>query len=381
MQYQQNTSVPPRLTAFQQFIGWTFGITLGFFGLLSTLVSWTAIIWFGAAVLLLIPPIRLHAHKLTGMSLTPGARFGVVLVLVFCGLIFPSISASNKEEAIKIVESEKRAREAQDQLAEKFLVERSALIERLSSAEDLSSLKVALESARPYSSVSDSEFKQTEGLARTKFIALNNSKRTEEILSELKKVPASDFIKNETLYAELATMHPENTTYAARRAEYKAKADEIRRKEADKNRLARLWNYQSEEDPMTGKKTHTAAILSRNKVSFSFPYQGEQHGTLIVRNHPTHGRDVIFRVERGQTLCRSYEDCTIRIRFDEGSPVNWRGIGPSDNSNEMIFLRNQADFRNRIQRARMVRIEVPFFQQGNHVFEFETGGIDTSKLQ
>lgn len=231
MQEQHNNpSTSPRQTTFEQSVSWVFGVTFALVGLsVAVAISWTALLWFGAAALLLLPPVRLHAHRLTGMDLPPGARFGVVCVLVFCGSVFPAMQAAKMTKA---AEEAARLRDAQDQLEARFRGERSVLIERLSSAEDTTSLWSALDAAERFSSVSDSDFKKAETDARARFDALTIAERTNDIISELRHVPASDFERNESLYAELAKMHPAEAKYAARLAEYRTKADEQRRKKA-----------------------------------------------------------------------------------------------------------------------------------------------------
>ncbi|WP_412062372.1 hypothetical protein [Rubrivirga sp. IMCC45206] len=168
--------------------------------------------------------------------------------------------------------------------------------------------------------------------------------------------------------------------FAERYAEAAAAERQLQAEEAERQRLARKWSYSTSEDAMTGEVTRTATIRSENTVSFGFPYEGSQHGTLMIRDHPTYGRDVIVKIERGQILCRSYEDCTIRIRFDDGSPQSWRAVGPADNSTETIFLRNQARFRQRLASSGMVRVQIPVYQQGEPFFEFLVGGYDQERF-
>lgn len=151
--------------------------------------------------------------------------------------------------------------------------------------------------------------------------------------------------------------------------------------EAEQRRLALKWTYTGYKDEMTSRSSREARILSENTVSFDFPYEGPQHGRLTIRDHPSYGQDVLFRIEEGQILCRSYEDCTIRVRFDEGQAQNWRAVGPADNSSTVIFLRNQASFRRRMRNAKIVRLQVPVYQEGSPTFEFHVGGFDPDRFE
>lgn len=151
--------------------------------------------------------------------------------------------------------------------------------------------------------------------------------------------------------------------------------------EAEASRLANKWTYRATEDPMSGRTSRFASIQSENTVSFDFPYEGPQFGTLMVRDHPSYGRNVILLIERGQILCQSYEDCSIRIRFDNGSPMRWGAVGPADNSNTSVFLRNEDGFIRRFRAAKVVRLQIPVYQEGEPMFEFRVGGFDYSRFK
>lgn len=150
--------------------------------------------------------------------------------------------------------------------------------------------------------------------------------------------------------------------------------------EAEARALADKWTYSSDVDEMTSKKSRTAMIESENSVEFDFPYQGPQHATLVLRDHPSYGRDVLLMIQRGQILCQSYETCTIRIRFDDGEPSSWEAIGPGDNSSTSIFIQGAERFRQRMRKAKVVRIQIPVYQEGRPTFEFQVAGFDASRF-
>lgn len=151
--------------------------------------------------------------------------------------------------------------------------------------------------------------------------------------------------------------------------------------EAEAQRLAAKWSYRVDDDPMTSRKARYASIESENTLSFDFPYQGEQHGRLMLRDHPTHGRDVMVLIDKGQILCPSYEDCSIRVRFDEGKSQRWSAAGPADNSSTVIFLRNEGGFIQKLRGAKVIRIQIPVYQEGEPMLEFYVGGFDYSRFR
>ncbi len=150
---------------------------------------------------------------------------------------------------------------------------------------------------------------------------------------------------------------------------------------SDSQRIADKWMYRVDEDPMTSKTARYASIESENTVSFAFPYQGVQRATLTIRNHPSWGFDVYLQLTKGQILCRSYEDCSVMVRFDEREAQSWAAVGPGDNSTETVFLRSEPRFVERLRAAKVVRIQIPVYQEGAPTFEFHVGGFNYSRYR
>lgn len=140
------------------------------------------------------------------------------------------------------------------------------------------------------------------------------------------------------------------------------------------------WDYSQFEDEMGRGKVYTATIESRNTISLDFPYNGAQHGSLTLREHPKHGKDVILKIERGQLLDSEYNDPVV-VRFDTDKPLTFSSVGASDHSTETLFLRGNAFsvFSSRLKTAKTVRIQAPIYQGGNQVFTFEVEGFNWTK--
>jgi|GEM_PF-492338 len=185
-----------------------------------------------------------------------------------------------------------------------------------------------------------------------------------------------------TIEADVSKYREEVQKREAERA-----AREEQTQKADQARLAMeamlaefKWKYHVTNDELTSKPTYIAVVQSINQVSFDFPYQGIQRGELMLRTHPQHGEDLILRVEKGQMLVRSYEDTTVEVVFDEGSPVSYSVVGPSDHGTASLFIRDYSGFVGRMMKAKNVKISVPFYQQGNVVFEFNVSDFDSDRL-
>ena len=143
---------------------------------------------------------------------------------------------------------------------------------------------------------------------------------------------------------------------------------------------AKKWRYHQDTDEMTGKATSFASIESENTISLDFPYQGAQRATLNFRQHPQHGFDAFVTIEQGQVLCRSYEDCTVKVRIDEGEVRNYRGAGAADHSTETVFFRDGRSLFNRLKSAKEARIQFEIYQAGAPTFIFDVSGFDEAKF-
>lgn len=152
------------------------------------------------------------------------------------------------------------------------------------------------------------------------------------------------------------------------------------REEVRRENLGKQWVYTSFEDSMTGKTAHQAAVRSTNTHEFEFPYHRPQKATLSLRDHPRYGKDVIFQIERGQLQCSSYSGCTVMVRFGDAEPRRYNATGPEDNSSEVLFFNNSADFRRRMQAVERVRISTSIYQEGSPAWEFDVSGFKPERM-
>ena len=210
-------------------------------------------------------------------------------------------------------------------------------------------------------------------------------RRAREIVQEYKPVGWPEADRSRMIALADTVVFFGDTADAAVRSWLAAKrqADEERIREeaeaAERRADAAKWSYSSATDPMASRPSRMASIDSENTVEFDFPYEGPQHATLTLRDHPSYGRDVLLQIREGQILCPSYEDCSIRVRFDDGPAERWNGVGPADNSSTVVFIRNYSRFLQRMRNAKIVRIQIPVYQEGAPTFEFRVGGFDHNR--
>lgn len=145
--------------------------------------------------------------------------------------------------------------------------------------------------------------------------------------------------------------------------------------------LSERWRYFTNEDDLTGKTTYYASLESENSVNFDFPYSGLQKATLIMRTHPQYGKDVLFRIEKGQFLCTSYDGCDVMIRFDDQKPIKFHANEPEDHSSTTLFISNYSRFAGKMLKAKKAFIQATFYNEGSRTFEFNVADFNVKKYR
>lgn len=229
--------------------------------------------------------------------------------------------------------------------------------------------------------------------------------RKEQIEGLLTEIKAAQGEEREAKLERLLSLEPNTKQFPEelrsirekvnqREKEARAKREAERQAEFDRNELARKnqarlemeemlaefkWRYQVTTDELTSKPSYLAGVKSINQVNFDFPYRGAQRAELQMRTHPQYGKDLILGVQKGQILVRTYEDTAIKVVFDDGSPVTYMVVGPADHGTTSLFFRDYHGFVRRMLKAKKVKISVPFYQQGDVVFEFNVSDFDSEK--
>lgn len=141
------------------------------------------------------------------------------------------------------------------------------------------------------------------------------------------------------------------------------------------------WEYLFNRDAVTENGFKTATVTSSNSFDLNFPYQGGTTGSVTIRNHPRHGNDIIFSINKGQLLCNGYEGCDVIVSFDGRKPLTIHANTSSDNSSTTLFLKGYNRFIKEIEKSNTMKVEVTFFQNGTRVFEFIVFNFKPSELK
>lgn len=137
---------------------------------------------------------------------------------------------------------------------------------------------------------------------------------------------------------------------------------------------ALAWVFLNNKDDMGRGDIKIAMVPSTNRFQLAFPYQGSQRATLMLRSGPGLDIAVMLTVERGQFLCR-VDTCDIAIKFDDEEAKSATATRPNDGSSDLIFLGDEYGFIEAAKKAKRVKIEATFYQNGARVFDFPVSGL------
>lgn len=142
---------------------------------------------------------------------------------------------------------------------------------------------------------------------------------------------------------------------------------------------APAWSYSTYNDEMSGRPETSACIDSSALIRLDWPYEA-QYPRLCIRQSPRHGQDVIIRLPKGgQFICRSYNNCTIKVRFDEGEIQSFSAAEAADSSTDILFVTNDRRFVTAMRNAEMVRIEAEIYQAGAPTMVFPVKDFDAER--
>lgn len=143
--------------------------------------------------------------------------------------------------------------------------------------------------------------------------------------------------------------------------------------EAERNKpIKSEWVELTSTDDMTDATNVWRTLISDNYHEFDFPYNGGSRLRIEVRYRKQDGNQVMLYITRGQLMETDYFNSNyVVVRFDDDSPINFTTKAPADYSSDVLFLSNPRKFIDRAKIAHRIRIQVPVFDNGQPVFEFE----------
>lgn len=147
-----------------------------------------------------------------------------------------------------------------------------------------------------------------------------------------------------------------------------------------KNQSKNNWKYETKLVGIDKMKMVFGSTRSINSLNLSFPYNGRNHGEIVIRNsEKVKEIEILFLIDKGQILC-DLDNCVGRIKFDSNSSREFSGSKPRDSS-DMIFIYERKEILESILSSKKVFIEVPMWNQGKQILEFNVDGLNIDKLQ
>jgi len=132
------------------------------------------------------------------------------------------------------------------------------------------------------------------------------------------------------------------------------------------------WKYSETKDKME-EITKIAWVDANDLVYLDFPYNGGSQGILTLRKSNSTS-DVYFSIDKGQ-IDIGIDITTIRVKFDDEEPKMWSMLESSTNDRDILFFDNDNLFYKKLKTSKKLVLEVPFFQNGNQQFEFNTENL------
>ena len=136
--------------------------------------------------------------------------------------------------------------------------------------------------------------------------------------------------------------------------------------------LTSHWEFEFDTDEMTDEQNVFASLISKNTCELDFPY-GETRCTLCIRKMGRRGGiDAMVLVSSGQIYGSEYKnDNYILVRFDDETPIKYWYNESASGSSDVIFIRKTNDFIEHCKKAKVIKVEVPMFDEGRKLFTFE----------
>ena len=137
-----------------------------------------------------------------------------------------------------------------------------------------------------------------------------------------------------------------------------------------------VWYNYIRVDEMSGDTIYYKKVKSENTIEFSFPYSGGSTFDLTVRGRQGEEPDIILSTDNGQFMPSFGSDEYVRIKFDDNEAFKVYYNCASDGSLTTIFLNSVPRLLKEMKKAKKVKIEPNFFEDGRKIIEFEIDGFD-----
>lgn len=136
-------------------------------------------------------------------------------------------------------------------------------------------------------------------------------------------------------------------------------------------RLEGLWDYQA--NAVAGGTQRSASIFSRTVDLGEDAPAAMPDAQLVLRDHPSWGKSAYLLLAQKKFDCG--KPCRVRIAFDAEPAEQWQGKQADSGKGPALFIEDEPKFIERLQKAKLVRIELP--EGSGHIaaLVFEVAGF------
>ena len=139
----------------------------------------------------------------------------------------------------------------------------------------------------------------------------------------------------------------------------------------DTRRLQGLWDYQA--NAVAGGTQRSASLFSRTVDLGEDAPAPQPDAQLVLRDHPSWGRSVYLLLAQKKFDCG--KPCRVRIAFDAEPAEQWQGKQADSGKGPALFIEDDPKFVERMQKAKLVRIELPEGSGHLAALVFEVSGF------
>jgi len=142
------------------------------------------------------------------------------------------------------------------------------------------------------------------------------------------------------------------------------------------------WYVTAVRDPVRGNFTAAVERRSVNPLWFDAPNEDDQRAAIVVVLRDGRPADLLLSVEHGQFVCQSKQRanaCALRVSVDGAPPASvWFAVPRHWARTHLHLLGGQdaARLLAAMPKARQLRVQPTFDQEGSPEIEFAVAGLD-----
>ncbi len=209
-------------------LSWIFGSLLLLIGIATFFTYPLPAITILAISSLILPPVRKFAYVKFGKKLTYQTRlFSILALFLLTGLFF--MVGESPEKIDHKLDTQKT--NISQQNIDYFHANHQEILLDIRNAIEKKEYDVAIAIAGSYLATNDAELSGLYGKAKVLRANLIKKTTTDNILSDLKKIPEQDYERNMELYGQLVRMYPDNEKYRKKYGYYSNKMRELKQKQ------------------------------------------------------------------------------------------------------------------------------------------------------